>query len=144
MPSNDRSCDRRRVLQLTGLAASGLVGATGVSAAQPDHASSQGPPEHAGQQGPPEHANIPGWARVENGQVEMALSESEWESAPPASDIKGVPDDARRLPYDMMDQGAKAINQAIAAGDFDLEEQNGQSKLTFSDSNDQSNQGDVQ
>jgi hypothetical protein len=132
------------VLQLAGLATTGLVGATGIGAAQPDHANYQGPPEHAGQQGPPEHARIPGWARVKNGQLKITISESEWESAPPASEIKGVPDEARRLSHDMMDQGVEAINQAIAAGDFDLEEQDGQPTLTFSNSGGQNNRGDTQ
>lgn len=141
MPSKDQRCDRRRILQLTAVSASGLIGATGIGTARPEHAGEQGPPEHAGEQGPPEHASMPAWMRSQNGEVRIAVSESAWESAPSASEIEYIPDKARQLSYDEIEAGVVAVNEAIEAGEIEITNQNGESTFIFTNTDDQSNRG---
>lgn len=115
----NQKLDRRNVLQMAGLTLAGIVGTAGTASGRPDHAGEQGPLEHAGKQGPPEHARATGWLRKEGDRVTLDITEEEYKhiTAPIA---EGVPETARRVPFEVLELQAQAINEAIEANKIEL------------------------
>lgn len=130
MPSDERSCDRRRVLQLTGLALGGLA-TTGSAAAKPGRGRGRGrrgPPEHAGEPGPPT------FVEAKNGQLELTTSEQEWLSAPPATEIDEIPDTAEKLPYGAFEAVVENLNERLEDEGAELHSRGGVPAVELGDS----------
>lgn len=121
--------DRRQLLSSIGVAAATIT-SPAVAAAR----RRKGPPEHTG---PPEHSNAPkhagppAWTKFESGRLELAVSESEWAAAPDASEIDGIPDEARKLPYDATETYVEGMNEGIESGKIVVRGQSGQSHIEF-------------
>lgn len=120
MSDDNRDAGRRKVLQITGASLTGLIGATSLSAARPSHAGQQGRPDHAGERGPPEHANAPGWLAKKGNRVELAVTENEYKSHS-ASEVDGIPDNARRVPFEVLQLQVEAINEEIKSNNIRVE-----------------------
>jgi hypothetical protein len=100
--------------------------------AKPEHAGQRGRPDHAGQQGPPEHANALSGVQLTNNRAELAVTEEEWTSVD-ASDVEGIPDDAQRVPFEVVEAQIKGINEAVAAGQMEIDKKNGRPTLRRTD-----------
>lgn len=48
----------------------------------------------------------------------MAVSRDEWESVDP-KDVPGVPDEARRVPYEAMEAVLESLNRAVERGEVE-------------------------
>lgn len=120
MPGEDANNSRRNVLQLTGAALTSLLGAGGVSAAKPEHAEESGRPDHAGESGPSDHSNAPDWLKEQGEGVGLAISERDYRSVS-ATDVEGIPNDARRVPYEVLQMQVQALNEQIEAGEIELD-----------------------
>lgn len=131
MPSDNQKASRRTLLKTSG---AGLIGLlfTGSVSAKPEHAGQRGRPDHAGQQGPPEHANALSGVQLTNNRAELAVTEEEWTSVD-ASDVEGIPDDAQRVPFEVVEAQIKGINEAVAAGQMEIDKKNGRPTLRRTD-----------
>lgn len=105
---------------MTGVSLTGLAGTVGGSAAHPDHASQHDRPDHSEGRIPSEHINAPGWLEKKGNKVELSVTESEYKSVS-ASDIEGIPDDARRVSFEVLKLQVEAINKEIEANNLKLE-----------------------
>lgn len=80
---------------------------------------SQGPPgfEHGGGAGAE-----PGtaWLRSDGQRVSLGSSRREWQRRD-ASDVDGIPDDARRVPYAALQAQVQAVNADLDRGDLRIE-----------------------
>lgn len=101
---------RRSVLQLTGMSLAGLMGVSGAASAQPRSDRS-----HGRGRGAPEQANAPAWLERDGNHVGLAVSKREWQSVD-ASDVEGIPDTARRVPYEALQVQVDGTNEAIEDG----------------------------
>lgn len=118
---NNIEIGRRKILQFTGAAITYLVGTGFGGAAQPDHAGNHGRPDYTRRRGPPEHANAPGWLGKKGNKVGLNVTESEYKSVS-ASDVRGVPDNARRVPFEVLQLQVQAINKELRANRLRFED----------------------
>lgn len=120
MPSEQRKLERRKVLKTGCISLIGLFSAVGTAAATPRQGKNDGngPPEHAGR---PEHAGPPEWAKIQNDQLQVSASRSEWRKATEAAvETEGIPDEARTASYGEIKEAVSAINEMIVAGNAEL------------------------
>ena len=110
--SNEDELTRRGVLKMTGVSLAGITAATGVASARADHAGERGPPDHAGEQGPPDHAKATGWLKKKGNRVELDVTEARYKNMS-ASMVEGVPDNARRIPFEAIKLQVQTINEAV-------------------------------
>lgn len=114
MERQDNGVGRRALLSTTVFGAGSLL-VPGIGAANPG----RGRPEDGNRRGPPEHAEAPPWAQIQNGQLEMGISEEEWERSDP-TEIEGVPEDAEVIPYEAAETVVEGINKDVRAGEIQL------------------------
>lgn len=119
-PAPDSGGARRAILKAAAIGAASLLPIDTASASteqdtldQPTR-DSQGPPgfEHGGGA----RADLgTAWLRSDGQRVSLGSSHSEWQR-PAASDIDGIPDDARRVPYAAIQAQVQAITAALDRG----------------------------
>lgn len=90
-------------------------------------------PGNTSHQGPPEHAKAPGWLKINEDGVELAVDREEWTTAD-QSDIESIPSDAKRVPFKAIEIQVEAINEAIEAGDVEISKKDGKRILQSSSS----------
>lgn len=113
----DITAKRRRVLQLSGIAFTGLFGA-GAASAKPGRGRGRGHGRGRGgnpPRGPPE------WAKTHNDRIELTVSQDEWNNTHP-SDVEDIPNEARPIPYDLVKEAFEATNRLAEQGRIEIRE----------------------
>jgi hypothetical protein len=114
------------VLQATGITLSALIGGTGAVAAKSSSGNSQRKRQNhppSDRQGPPKYAATQG-IKIENDRFKMTVSRSEWENID-LTEMKGVPERAKQVPYGVVEEAIEDFNEALDAGHLGFEERNG-------------------
>lgn len=117
MVSEDHQLDRRTVLKASSIGIAGLF-TTGVTSARPSEGqvTSRG---GKGERGPPTHSNAPDWVRAKNGRLTLTIDKAEWNRVDP-SDVDGVPNKARVIPFEVMENVVSDFNKEVEDGDLSL------------------------